>query len=325
MLTSVLRAATFGAALALGVAGSVNAESPAPPASDANGGSSLPSTSWASNPGTPGPPGRTVPEAACFLGLGGSFSSVRFTHQNLFFVGVSDVFNAQTGLLTGTGTASGSIDPFFDSQFGLAPVVQGGYFRHFANSEWLWGAKFSYNYLGARSSKQNVLVPQAGSFSVVATSSPFTGNEEVALIQTSVEHQMSLIAFLGYSFENFFIYLGGGPTLSETTSTLNGVVGFADILGMPHLSITGTTSPENFHNSQWIAGGEAVVGVCYFFTPSWFLDVSYAFGMTARQAAHFEAAFANAVGVFTTQGTNSGTYTGSAITQSLTISINRAF
>ena len=265
-----------------------------------------------------------VPESAFFLGLGGSFSSVHYTNQNIYFKGVSTVTNSVSGLQTGSGEAAGSVDPLIDSQFGLAPVVQAGYFRHFSGSDWLWGTKFSYSHLGTTSNKQNVLVPQAGSFSTNVTS-PFTGNEEVALFQTTVTDQMSLVAFLGYSFEKSFVYLGGGPTASRNTSRLNGVVGFADILGQT-VSITGTTAPENFSNSQWVAGGAAVVGVTYFFNSSWFLDVSYTLGLTATQSVSFSAPFANTPSpLISTRGTNSGTYSGSLFTQSIGISINKAF
>jgi hypothetical protein len=64
----------------------------------------------------------------------------------------------------------------------------------------------------------------------------------------------------------------------------------------------------------------------YFLTSSWFLDVSYTLGLTATQSVSFSAPFANTPSpLFSTRGTNSGTYSGSLFTQSIGISINRAF
>ena len=42
--------------------------------------------------------------------------------------------------------------------------AQAGYFSHFGNSQWLWGAKLSYNYLGAEATSENIAVPQDGGF-----------------------------------------------------------------------------------------------------------------------------------------------------------------
>ncbi len=322
MLKQLILAATVGVIAACG-GGSVNAQSLPSVEEESLLSGSLPITSYTNNPEILSAPDSIVPESAFFVALGGGLSSVQFTQQKLYFIGVSDVFDEETGEPVASGWADGSIDPMVDASFGLAPVVQAGYFRHFSDSDWLWGGKFSYSYVGAKSSTQKLFVPQNGSFSNGGTT-PFTGNEEVELFQSSLTNRMSLIAFLGHSFEKSFIYVGGGPTWSQTTSTLNGVVGFADIDGQ-HVSITGVTTPEHFSNSQWVAGGDVVVGVTYFLDPSWFLDISYTFGVSAKQTASFSAPFSNTEQGYVTEGTNSGTYTERALTQLITVSVGNAF
>jgi hypothetical protein len=196
-----------------------------------------------------------------------------------------------------------------------------GYFQHFAGSNWLWGAKFSYSYLGTTSTNQSVVIPQVGSFTS-ANSDTFTGNVVVRSYQTSINHQMALMPLIGRSFERSFVYFGAGPTLSQTESHLNGVIGFADINGT-HTNITGTAS--NFSSSPWVRGGAAAVGATYFFDHSWFLDLSYTYAMTKTHTSDFAGPFMSSTSGYVDVGILSGSYSGRATTQSLTISINKAF
>jgi hypothetical protein len=74
-----------------------------------------------------------------------------------------------------------------------------------------------------------------------------------------------------------------------------------------------------------VYGGGATVGATYFFDPSWFLDLSYTFAMTTVQTTNFAAPFASATDGYTDIGILSGYYSGRVITQTFTISINKAF
>jgi hypothetical protein len=56
--------------------------------------------------------------------------------------------------------------------------------------------------------------------------------------ETSINHQVALMPLIGRSFERSFVYFGAGPTLSQTESHLNGVIGFADINGT-HTNVSG--------------------------------------------------------------------------------------
>jgi hypothetical protein len=86
-------------------------------------------------------PVSNVPRAGLFIGLGGRYNSVNFSDHNVFAQGVSNVY--QNGVLVAFGSAGGPADPYFDTHFTISPAAQVGYFQHFADSRWLWGAKFS--------------------------------------------------------------------------------------------------------------------------------------------------------------------------------------
>jgi opacity protein-like surface antigen len=223
--------------------------------------------------------------------------------------------------LVAFGSAGGATDPRLDTQSTLAPAVQLGYFQHFANSRWLWGAKFSYSYPGATASRENVAIPQVGSYTS-STPDTFTGNVVVRDYKTSIGHQLALMPFFGRSFDKGFAYFGAGPTVTQSKTSLNDVIGFADING-GHVNITGT--PSNFSSSPWLFGAQAMVGATYFFAPSWFLDFSYAYGIAKGQKVNFSTPFASSTDGYDDIGILSGHYSGSVITQSLTISINKAF
>jgi hypothetical protein len=232
---------------------------------------------------------------------------------------VSEIF--LDDVLVAFGSAGGPADPYFDAQSTLAPVGQLGYFQHFTNSKWLWGAKFSYSLVGATSTTNDVVVPQVGSFTS-STPDTFTGNVVIGSYQTSIGQQMALIPFLGHSFEKGSVYLGAGPSLSQTQTKLDGVIGFAAING-EHVNITGT--PSSFSSKTWVYGGAAVVGATYFFDPTWFLDFSYTYAMTKAKKQNFSGPFMSATDGYTDIGILSGNYSGNVITQSVAISINKAF
>jgi hypothetical protein len=172
--------------------------------------------------------------------------------------------------------------------------------------------------LGITATNQNVSVPQAGSFNGAA----FTGHVIARSYQTNISHQMAFIPFVGHSFERSFIYFGAGPSLSRTQSSLNGVIGFADLNGV-HTNITG--SADSFASSSWVFGGAAVIGATYFLDRFWFLDFSYTYASMLVQTTGFSAPFSSSSFGYTDTGTLSGTYSGRVITQSVALSINRVF
>jgi hypothetical protein len=95
------------------------------------------------------PPLSFVPSSSFFLGVGGGYNVANFGTQNVYAVGTSNVY--QNGLLISSGSAAGPANIETNSQSAVAFSAQGGYFQHFNSSDWLWGAKFAYSYLGATS------------------------------------------------------------------------------------------------------------------------------------------------------------------------------
>lgn len=266
-----------------------------------------------------------VPRAAFFGGLGVSYNSARFTDQYLYAQGVSVIYD-QNSELIGYGSASGYTDPDLGSDGRFAPVGQLGFYQHFGDSDWLWGAKFAYAYLDAGSSEGPLAVPQEGPFHNVSgegTDGSFTGNVGVGSYATKLTHQLSLVPFLGHSFERGFIYAGAGPSLSRVETSLHNVVGFADINGVRY-DITGL--PDQFSSADWVWGVSAVVGFTYFIDASWFLDVSYSYGRTQESASEWSAPFSTTTrDGYSDLGVLSGNYSGRVETQALTVTLNRAF
>jgi hypothetical protein len=81
------------------------------------------------------PPVSLVPSSAFFVGVGGGHDASDFDTQNVYAVGTSNVF--QNGVLTSSGSAAGPAFVETNSQFSVAFLAQGGYFRHFSGSDWL--------------------------------------------------------------------------------------------------------------------------------------------------------------------------------------------
>jgi hypothetical protein len=159
--------------------------------------------------------GSTVPNSAFFLGLGASANWTNFGHQHVYAIGTSNVFT--DGVLSASGSAQGPTNIFMDSRFAFAPSFQGGYFQRFGASDWLWGAKFSYNYLGATSTNNNSIIPQFGTFTTIfnPTPVPFSGPAFVRAAQTSLLQEIDLIPFLGHVFGQSYAYVLCYPSLDR--------------------------------------------------------------------------------------------------------------
>jgi hypothetical protein len=265
-----------------------------------------------------------VPNEGFFLGAGGNLNTHSFGTQDVYAVGTSDVYNG--GVLQSSGSAAGPAAIVISSEPSAGFAAQGGYFRKFADSDWMWGGKFAYSYLDASSTVRNALLPQAGSFTTTPgnVTTPFTGNALVRSYQTHLVQQIALVPFVGRSFDRGFVYAGAGPTLSQTRTDLNGVIGFADINGN-HTDVSG--QPINLSSTDWVYGGTATVGVTYFLAPLWFVDVNYAAALTGRSANNYFSPFTNPNGTAGSNivGTLVGNSSGKVLTQGMTLTINRVF
>jgi hypothetical protein len=273
-----------------------------------------------------------VPDYALFVSFGGSFNSVNFGDQDVIAIGTSVL--SQDGDIIATGSAfppdnaPGGTPIEMDTEVNLAPSVQAGYFEHIGSSDWLWGAKFTYDYLGTTSNFRRPIFPQVGTFTEGTDDPvPFTGNAVALSTQTELVQQIALRPFIGHSFERGFVYFGGGPTVSQERISILQLVGFADINGNRG-DISG--APQDFSDTGWVWGGSAEVGVTYFFDRSWFLDCSYVLGFTGKHAFDFSSTFSStfteADGSELTQaGTLVGSSTWNAISQGIGFRIGKAF
>ncbi len=265
-----------------------------------------------------------LPESGFFVGLGGSYNSFDFGTQDVYAVGTSDVY--QGGVKVKSGSAAGPADLYPGNQSGFAPTVQLGYFQQIAATPWLWGAKFMFSYIGESATLDHVLLPQAGSFTYTQTQEvvPFTGNALVGSYQTSINEQLSIVPLIGHAFSNGFAYFGAGPSLSNVSTKLNSLVGFADINGN-RTNVSG--APLDFSASSWVFGGAMTVGATYFLTPSLFLDANYALNLTAKATENFSGVFTNPNGTngSVTKGTMVGSAAGNVLTQGISVTIDEMF
>jgi opacity protein-like surface antigen len=263
----------------------------------------------------------SMPRSAFFVGAGAGASSSNFGNQSVYNKGLSVVFT--NGVPTATGQADGPpVQSTFGSQTTFSPTVQLGYMQHFGGSNWLWGAKFSYAYIGSTSYVTNLTIPQFGSSTNPGISS-FTGYSVTDRYEITLRHQTTLMPFVGRSFDRGFLYVGAGPSLSQVESKLVGVVGYATINGVL-TNISG--APQSFTDNSWRFGTAATAGMTYFLTPHWFVDLAYVFSMPNSRTNYVASPFNNTEPTGTSyMGTLLGTFTADVSSHSIFAAMNFAF
>lgn len=278
-------------------------------------------------------PASFMPRSARYIALGFNGNTVNFGNQDVIAIGTSDVIDAgviiASGEAEGPDDASGGTPIRMDTQFTFSPSLQLGYFQHFEGSvNRLWGVKFSNDYLGAVSEYRLPRFPQVGQFTYIAdplNPVPFTGNAIATSINVQLVDQLAFRPYLGHSYGNGFVYVGGGPTLSHMRTEVTDLVGFADINGT-RSNISG--APQDFSDADWVWGGSAEVGVTHFLSSSWFLECSYVLGVTADHTFNFSGTFSNTDPSDPTQikeGTLVGSSQWQAITQSFGLRLCKTF
>ena len=270
-------------------------------------------------------PDSLVPQSAFFVGLGGGLDSANLGNQNVFGKGTS--FTPPTGghVTPQIGSAQGSTGLDLDTHTALAPTVQAGYFQHFFGTPWMWGGKLSYSYLDIGSAKNGLLIPQSGGFTQDGSFTPFVGNYLVQSYRQTLNQQVSFVPFLGRSFDRSYLYLGAGPTVAQTKTSIESITGFEAVAPFP-TSPTGIGQGANYSTSQWLWGGVAMVGATYFLDRTWFLDANYSYAMTATKSSNWGGPWSDTTLTGAPRvGTNKGISSGSVNTQAITVSINAAF
>lgn len=258
-----------------------------------------------------------MPSSALYGGLGVSGVSTNFGDIKLSNLGVSTVYN--NGVLVSSGTAGGSYNLQTDPQNKIAPLLQLGYFQHFINYDWLWGAKLTYSYLNSSNTSSEFTIPQ---FITNPAGNAFAGTVTVASLQSSNLQQIILTPLFGRAFDRGFIYLGAGPSVALTETKIKGVTGYQNIDGTI-VNVSGM--PTNFSSTDWVYGAAAVLGGTYFIECSLFLDFSYNFNWTINHTEHFDALSTSLQPPYSSSASLTGSSKGQVLTQTVTLSINKLF
>ena len=261
-----------------------------------------------------------VPTSGVYLGMGLSANSTRFDDQNVTATGTSTVTDTASGNFVSSGTAGGpAVGISMGREHDISPSIQAGYFKRFKDSDYLWGAKLSYSYLGGSTATNDLIrIPQYGSWD----GQPFTGNAIASSYQKTIKHQISLVPYIGKAFNRGTLYLGAGPTVSQVSTKINDLVGFADVNGQ-RTDISG--SPQDFSDKRWTFGATVMVGGTYYLDDSFFLDVSYSYTRTDNKTSDYFSTYSNIGSPNTLSGDLIGSSTGTAKLQSITININKLF
>lgn len=271
-------------------------------------------------------PGATsiVPATSFFGGVGIGSAITTFGSQYVYNKGTSEIY--KNGVLTSTGEADGPAipDPYLPSTSNVVPAGQFGYFSRFKGSSWLWGAKLQYAYLGTSSDPQVLAIPQYGT-STNQNNSSFSGTS-FNTYSIKAGSQFALMPFIGKAFNRGYFYGGAGIALTQVSTSLNDVVGYATIDGV-NTNISGAS--QNFSSSQWAYGVAATAGITYFISSKIFLDLSYTYSRpSTSDLSVSDAPFSNPSsnpGDPSYYGTLNGTATSNLQTNVILLTINARF
>lgn len=259
---------------------------------------------------------QTVPKKAFYAGIGAGFNLAKFSDVDANTLGLSNVYF--NGKPVASGFAGGPYIFPENSESRFGPDIQVGYYQLINKSKFLWGAKFTYNYIGTVSVSEDQNIPQVGAVG----SKSFTGDAVVQSFEYSCDNQFTLTPYFGISTKKTFFYLGGGATYTQTKENINNVVGYA-YAGDEVVNISG--DPISFSSTGWSFGFAALAGGTYFFNSSLFIDFTYTYCQTGTQTNDFFAQFTNTHGKIETSGDLIGSTSTHAIINSFTFTFNKAF
>lgn len=259
-----------------------------------------------------------------FLGLGANYDWVNI-NQKSWGKGIAGI-QTSTGI-SSNGNAQGTGAPFNKTNTTVMPSLQAGYLKHYSGTDYLYGLKFSYQYLGTTATNPNLYIPQVGLMtSNTGVTSPLFGWVNADSVQVNTNHEFTLLGFIGQSFGNKYVYLGAGPALFNLQSSNYYSIGYAQFNGVT-VNVTGLISYSS--PPIWAWGGAAQLGMAYFISPTWFIDASYTYATSGSNTVDHQQAFLNTSSILGVQYTASGTiYTTDTLrvnTQALSLSINKIF
>lgn len=248
-------------------------------------------------------------KSGLFIKFSGN-NSVKFD-QYLNSNNLSNAFN-NTNLIS-FGSLGSSANPYHSLQSTFAPDTQMGYFKHFKDSDKLWGVKFLYNYLGIAADRE--ADPRSAKYA--SSSADTSAGNLVKPSQTNVNHELALLAFIGQSFMNSHLYLGAGPSLLGIHSSLSDGTSYKQRQDF----IRGI---DNLPNSKWLWGGAAQMGVTYYFNPTWFFDLSYTYAISGFSPNESSLALSSMKGMYN-DSSNSSVNAQHLSAQSFNVSVKKVF
>ena len=217
---------------------------------------------------------------------------------------------------------SGTYQYWHGRQVRIRAVVSGRLLPRLGASDWLWGAKLSYNYLGATSTNSNSIIPQFGTYTTIVnpTPVPFSGPAYVRASQDQSfagnrpdpiprSHFRSKLRLRWRGSDHF-----ANPDQAEWPGR---------VCACRWRDRGSIRRAPDFSSSSWLFGGAAMVGVTYFFTPTWFLDLNYTYAFTEGHTSNFASPFVDHSS--TSVGTLVGNSAWTAQTQRIALTINKAF
>ena len=258
-----------------------------------------------------------ISNTGLFVKFGENYNPIKFD-QYLKANGPSNIYSRSS--LTAFGASGGPANPYHATQSTFSPETQMGYFKHFTRSDKLWGVKFLSNYLGIISTDRDVDSFQGRFLANNTTTLPESFKSNVT--QTSINHELALLAYVGHSFTNSHVYLGAGPSLFGAQSHFYDVTGYTDNKGN-HVDYS--SLPNNISNSKWMLGGAAQMGMTYYINPTWVLDLSYTYAITGLYSAMNNASsFTNMMG-YSSANTWYTNNSQRVSAQAVTVSVNKVF
>jgi opacity protein-like surface antigen len=272
-----------------------------------------------------------VPFNGFFAGVGFSRSYYNFTNLDSYAQGVSRGYSI-AWKSDYVGTASGSTNTgLLTGASNGSPAAQLGYYQKFTqSSKWVWGIKATYAYLNAETQRDRALaVPQSGGYTPPfgAGQGHLTGNVIIKTVTAKVNNQIGLLPVLGRAYKRGFLYLGGGPTWSQTIISNDGIDGTAVNETTGKLDSQTDRDRLSFTGTNWSVGWQVAAGATYFIDRATFFDLSYSYAQTGYQSIPWSGNFRGVdyrVGTIN-EGTLSGTTSGAIANQSLILTINRRF
>ncbi len=153
-----------------------------------------------------------------------------------------------------------------EQKINLSPKVNLGYWRPL-NQLWLWGVETNYSFLNLKTDSFMYQV----------------NPDNVTQVDTlNMKHEFNLVAYLGHQYKTGFFFAGLGPALfiaNLDSSIPNANYNLVAILPehMEENKVKKDQYGSHTNNSRKIKGGVGKLGVIYYLTPSWFVNLNYTY------------------------------------------------